>query len=768
MAKDSFKIKKSLHLKPTDSSEVDSPEVGDIIVDSSDDNKLKLYADGEFATIAGSGGAVANFFSDFDKLTPTLAQASVADDAVVFLPIDDNKKSKKITYTAAGSALYEVAASADLEGAQGLMTIWIKTDVQGVTVSTTTDGVKQSTLSVLATGKWKQYEIPYVVGGTDQGLIVESANAGDVNIDEPFVGLAPAGYIQDVGQAHFVGSLTYNAANCVWATASTVYDSFPVDADCIASNVNGSVTAPDTKIPAIKILNARTDGYYRIEHHGLLYISNQTGACLFSLSSTGSFEDQGVTYIESADRTGHQIIGDFRFETSGDKQVQVISYRLGGTGGECNVFGNDIVSSTFSVHFYPDASSTIVAQDAELTAATANELSFKVNTAVGTVISENYDWIDGNCSIAGTGSLSCNFKNIFTEIPSCRATVENSLSDFTVQFSNMSTSGFSVQTRVSGTASPAQIGIHCSKQGADVNKSATIVGKFEQIESSDLVALKYDKSSVQVIPNNVVSNVLYDNQVYDNSNGAYNTTTGVFTAPKDGIYKICAGWMWDAASWSIDRAMWFYVGDKIPQRSETTITNSNFYSMFGCDTVKLAKNETQILARVQQNSGSNRQNIASNSYNYVTVEEQASTESIVKNLLAESSQTKCQTKYLSANATTTGFMPDLQFNNLIIGKKYSITFATRQVFSSNFQSAEIVHNGKTLLKVGGQFDTIGNQDRVYQVGHKPMFTATSTVLQSSAFLQTGGYFEGSPSNLDDFTNVTLCQLPDTVLDTEEF
>jgi len=64
MSKDFFKVKKGLHIKPSDPSTLTDLEDGDIIVDSTD-NQLKKYSeeDGEFATIAGSGGAVANFLS---------------------------------------------------------------------------------------------------------------------------------------------------------------------------------------------------------------------------------------------------------------------------------------------------------------------------------------------------------------------------------------------------------------------------------------------------------------------------------------------------------------------------------------------------------------------------------------------------------------------------------------------------------------------------------------------------------------------------------
>lgn len=738
MSKDFFKVKKGLHIKPSDPSTLTDLEDGDIIVDSTD-NQLKKYSeeDGEFATIAGSGGAVANFFSDFDKLTPTLAQASVADDAVVFLPIDDNKKSKKITYTAAGSALYQVAASADLEGAQGLMTIWIKTDVQGVTVSTTTDGAKQSTLSVLATGKWRQYEIPYVVGGTNQGLIVESANSGDVNIDEPFVGLAPAGYIQDVGQAQFVGSLVYNSPNCQWATTSTTYASFPVDADCNASNITGNVESPDTKIPAIKILNARTDGHYRVEHHGLNYITNQTGACLFSLSSSSSFENKGITYTESSDRTGHQIIGDFRFETGGDKQVQVISYRLGGTGGECAVFGNDIVSSTFSVHFYPDASSTIVAQDTELTAATANEFSAYVQTG-GLVSRENYNWIS-SCSKISEGDYNCNYENnVFTEIPNVSVNIlSGSGSCRQHRIATSTLTGFRFQTlSTTGTLADCNVTVYASKQGADVNKSATIIGKFEQIEEvkADLTAATANELSASV-----TSAASITSQNYNYLSNCVNNFAGSYTCN------------FEAALFS-----------ESPSCVVTTESDGILAAISATSTSSLT-----VRTRRHDNSPLNAAFKLHCSKQGADVNK-----SFVGAVIKESSisQTKCQTKFLSLNRTSdVTNEPDLRFNNLTIGKKYELNLSFRsQRSSTGTDNIDLVinHNSSIVLVANHSHANAGGTS-IYQTGASSKFTASTTEITTNlTSISTNSLVKGGDNRSS--TWIELCQLPDTVIDTDEW
>ncbi len=60
MSKNSFKVKKGLTITPVDPADISSPEAGDLIVDSTDSNKLKAYDEvaGGFEEIKGSGGGI--------------------------------------------------------------------------------------------------------------------------------------------------------------------------------------------------------------------------------------------------------------------------------------------------------------------------------------------------------------------------------------------------------------------------------------------------------------------------------------------------------------------------------------------------------------------------------------------------------------------------------------------------------------------------------------------------------------------------------------
>lgn len=774
MSKDFFKVKKGLHIKPTDPTTLTDLEDGDIIVDSTD-NQLKKYSeeDGEFSTISGSGGTVANFFADFDKLTPTLSNASVADDSVTFLPIDDNKKSKKATFSAAGSVLYEVASEADLEGNQGLMTVWIKTSLNSVTVSTTTDGVVQSTLSVLGTNKWKQYEIPFVVGGTDQGLIVEAGEAGDVFIDEPFVGLAPAGYIQQVGQAQFVGDINFNSTNCLWILNSgTTFQSFPVDSDCVYQT-RGNVLQPDTKIPAIKIPNVRTDGYYQVVFNGVFGITS-SGAddiCNFNLSDTTSLNPNGGfaytqsqgTLTNSDNRFANEITGQFRFTTNGDKTIQILA-KPNASGDSCLIAAdNPAYGGTISVHFFPDASSTVVTQNTELTAQTANEFSAKIGTS-GIVESENYSFINGNATQPdGDGFYDYSFNsNIFTQAPSCSCIANNGNTTQVAICKVRLISDTTLKIAISnGNSLPSFSNlphfIHCSKQGADVNKSATIVGKFENINSSELISEVFTDNTDQA---GLASNVRH-------------TIDGIsYTVTKPSRYRI------DISSTMKSNNLGYFKVDVtvngivVSQNVTANKGDGNWISATNFYTGNLNVGDVVTLTLLF-NTGSTE----TVGLSYMSVQELPDTSSIVKNLLAESSQTKCQTKYLSANITADGtsdstdpnYIPALasiEFNNLTVGKKYEIKVYLRAGNAASFDNILLRYKNNGVIIVSpvtsGQ---VSSSTSAYDLS---IFTAqSSTIFAETVSISAGNYIQGG-GNDESLTHVILCQLPDTYVDTEEF
>lgn len=112
---------------------------------------------------------------------------------------------------------------------------------------------------------------------------------------------------------------------------------------------------------------------------------------------------------------------------------------------------------------------------ADLTAATANELSFTMESS-GVVSNENYDVINGDCTKNATGDFTCSFNSgLFTENPSIKCMADITPVGVSLFSGALSTSSARILTYNTTTSSLQDSKIYCivSKQGTDVNKSFT-------------------------------------------------------------------------------------------------------------------------------------------------------------------------------------------------------------------------------------------------------------------------------------------------------
>lgn len=742
---------------------------------------LPVWADSK----GGGGSAGINFVVDpsFEKNDLAFTNSLSGTTTYPLYTADDKLYSEfneayfQIAHTGLSAANYSTSYTVTrtgLDGKQGLVSIWAKTAAElDLCVDVDTNGC-DTTLTLINDDTWRKYEVPIVFGSGNVLLkFVNASITGDVTLqlDNVYVGTMPDGYIQDVGQAHFVGELTWRAVNCIWQDSTASYSTPAADADCNVVSTVGNVAEPSTKIPAVKITNARTDGYYTVKAQGLMY-SNAGSSCYFRLD-----DGNGTVTSVFTDTNGYSannIVKTFRFNTGGDKEVAIQVAKVSGT--LCDIYadsGNGTRSLTFDVHFYPDDNSTIVSQNTELTAKTANELSARFNGVSScSLFEQNYNWID-SCTKNADGqytiditSLGLSSKPVITCLSRRTGGVDKYCS-----LENLSTNSFSVNIRRgdNDALNDGYFHIKLSKQGADVNKSATIVGKFENINSSDLVSIKYRRSTAQVIPNGTVTPIQYDELIHDNSSGAWDSASGRFTAPKDGTYKVCASWLWDVASWGVSTAQWLYIGSEISQRNEVTTTNTDYYPMFGCNTIKMAKDDT-FQIRIQQNSGANKQNISTADYNYMTIDQQADYEAIVKNL--SNQKTKCQTKYLSADVSSTGIF--MTFSNLVIGKRYSFDYKFKcseaNATADQFIGCRITieHDGFVLQEANAynQFTSAIQTNLRYDLTGTYKFVATNTTLDVNAASLVNTLLNGLIPNGSE--QLTLCELPDTYVETTEF
>jgi hypothetical protein len=677
-----------------------------------------------------------------------------------------NTSKLNLNQSAAETLDYTYTKTANFDGKTMVAYCEIKNNsgANGVTFSVGANGTEQGSLDVSTEAKWKYYKIPFVGGDTSQYFSINHSDTGtipDIDVDNCFIGKA-SNITREIGSAHFVGSLTYDSPNCQWNSTSVSYSDFPIDSDCVASNISGSIQSPDTALPAIKIPNIRTDGYYDVRFNGLLYASTTT-ECRFSISSSSNYENQGDLWVKGVDTSNiHQnrattsANGSFRFSDTGDKTLRIISYRVTGTGN-CSVYGNSIgdLSAKFTVHFYPDDTSTIVTQDTELTAKTANRITTSFDSA-GSVLKEDYAGaITFTSYTSGAYLLDYSSLNL-TEVPSFHVTGNsNSNNDFTFHTRSATTSTVIVRSYENGTANVGGFDITLIKQGADVNKSATIVGKFENINSSDLLKVEASGNGGETIVTSS-TNITWSIESIDN----YNAWNGsFFTAPKDSWYVFSGTARYTT---NASRLMGLVKnGTNINQYCGGSTFASGYFTCY----IYLLKNETASMREYA--SGGTLNNVPDHKI-YIT--ELPDTESIIKNL--SNQKVECTRKYLTANATTTGVMSDLTFNNLEIGKKYQVFGKIRQgdatTATNEKYAAMNIWNGSGANRIDTFYSRGLNLSR-HQSTWMPttLFTAVDTILTFDNAVLTNTILvgDGTPSN----TYVDLCELPDsTILNSDKF
>ncbi len=592
-------------------------------------------------------------------------------------------KSLKLTCTNETFSIKQVStALTSFSKQQGAFDLQIKTTASGVNVSSITNGVRDNVYSVINSTEFKRFkEIGFIVGDTDNGIEVYSDTnfTGEIILDNVKLGLG--NLTQDIGAAHFVGSIIYdNIPNCLWQRTSGSWGDFPIDNDCIAHETVGEVLSPDTSIPAFGLI-PRTDGYYKVTMQGV-YQTN--GAAWLALSSTnGKDAGQPTSFVETTSNTNNNLAGNFRFTDTSKKNIRIVSNHNSGTLVLFANSANDTVR--FDVHFFPDSKSTIATQSTTLTAKTANSFSTAFDGSVSgtpvTVLTEDYAGVI-TCSSIGTGNWNCLINTPLTVIPSFNCTVTDSaVGSRMCAIRNKTTTSFSVNITRSDTATVENrdFDVTIRKQGADVNKDATIIGKFEQIRSDDLVvekrfmAIDYSSSVIDV------SSLRIENL---DTNKYYDITLNLVTI--FGSNSTCTLQAYDNGN---------LIGqNKVAQSSSSTpedrISQSFVIPSYKPTTSTITFNLSEQGACTFEGQGDLRQT-------YVVAAEQATKESIVANLMQGQTKVCQEKKFLSANTSSIGVLADLTTDNLIVGRVYSFNLQHYGVANS---VTNVVHDGVVLAQ----------------------------------------------------------------------
>jgi len=234
---------------------------------------------------------------------------------------------------------------------------------------------------------------------------------------------------RNVSGAQFVGQLRREGAtNCIGSLTGTSYAEYPTDTDCANPVVIGDISATATKTPNVIINNARTDGVYHVNLTLGLVADTSNGNCSFVLTSDST--NVGFIEVSRGATAGteriKQMSGVFRYTSNGQKEIALRARRDVSTP-ICSYYNNsDYRPLIYDITFIPDSTNTIVTQNTELTAQSANEFVANVSST-GVVSGENFDWINGNCTLSDTSLYTCDISNTFFEQrPSCTTSTNNS------------------------------------------------------------------------------------------------------------------------------------------------------------------------------------------------------------------------------------------------------------------------------------------------------------------------------------------------------
>ncbi len=274
-----------------------------------------------------------------------------------------------------------------MDGKQGLFSVWLRLDGGSSTeaarlclgVDNTIDLSDDTETcdpeyqrNVPSDNEWHKYEIPFTFGASSvefafRRTLLAGGDDQTLDIDQVYIGTVPDGHsiaLQEMSEAHFVGKTFSSATNCIWtANGYTDWTAYPVDSDC-TFEATGNIEAPDTLIPAFKIPNARTDGYYEVKAYAFYLSGASSYVCDYSLSSTSSYENQPTTELFTNEARGQSYLGgNFRFNSTGEKVIQIL-----GTSNNASSICQIVADSTrgrnltFVVHFFPDESQTVAKQ----------------------------------------------------------------------------------------------------------------------------------------------------------------------------------------------------------------------------------------------------------------------------------------------------------------------------------------------------------------------------------------------------------------------
>jgi hypothetical protein len=269
MSKQSFKVEKSIRIKPVDLSTLTNPENGELAIDSSDSNKLKKYNETTSAweLIEGSGSLPAN--AVLTTAVQTLTNKSLVDSSTAI--VDATDSTKQLKFDAAGTT----ATSTTLATSQTANRILTLPDTTGTLISSADVGTVTSTM--IADGTIVNADISstaaialskLATGALPSAITVDSSNIVDGSIVNADISATAAIADTKLATISTAGKVANSATTATSTnTASTIVArdaSGNFSAGTITASLNGNASTVTTNAnltgPVTSVGNATSIG----------------------------------------------------------------------------------------------------------------------------------------------------------------------------------------------------------------------------------------------------------------------------------------------------------------------------------------------------------------------------------------------------------------------------------------------------------------------------------------------------------------------------
>jgi hypothetical protein len=701
--------------------------------------KGNLLSNGSFESGSPEGVIVVGSGLDTSTSTTRTIQASA-----------NNESKFVISGSASDTISYTYTKTEDFSDQQMMAFCQIKSDRAETYFRVYADSVLQGEHLISTDNKWRFYEIPFVGGGTDQKFVIEGTTAAteEIHIDECYFGVARPDFFQSV-----------NDTITDWKVSDTVV--------WLAETVNpiignGTIEAKTRRVgDSIEVL-----------------ISVAMGSTTTFGSGNWYFAFTDWERDSAKLNTDRSVLGQTWFydNSISTTKTGVVRYRASNDAMYLSAHDSTAVNSTvpwtwasgdrFSVRYtvpvkgWSTENSTAVTQKTELDVNTMNRFSVDLTYVVGgapTIDKDEYGILDG-VSFSNPFATVYVKKSLFREAPVMLCGFRNGFNSDDNELCARNTGGdtatgwayrfFSFRTSTGYIT--RQFVFTFDKVGVDINKSATIVGKFENINDTPNSGMVSESgANVTLTANSVNVPFLSVKDVNNN----WNNTTNEFTASADGFYVFQG-----RVNTTGNHFLRIWIDSGSGYVAGKYINGANTNKAFDITVYLLAGNKVALRSDTTVGMSAGVTN------HYMSINRFADYDALVKNL--SKSKTLCQIKFLTSDVTTSGPISDWTLNNLEVGKKYSLEINSLWAFTTTDNVAiRTTHNGSTLVDFNQGLE-ISAATSISSSSKKIKFNATDTTVSFATISQTGADLRGDSTLNESF--IEFCELPATVIETTKF